>query len=87
MREPGPRFLIGAGKAEQLWERAKAADCDCIVFDTELSPSQQRNWEALTGLCVIDRHEVILDIFSDRPRRARPCSRWSWHGPNTRCRD
>ena len=66
LREPQPRFLIGAGKAGQLCERAKAAGCDCIVFDVELSPSQQRNWEQLSGLTVVDRHEVILDIFSNR---------------------
>lgn len=66
LREPQPRFLVGSGKAELLIEEAKALEADCIVFDTTLSPAQQRNWEQLSKLCVIDRHEVILDIFGDR---------------------
>ena len=37
-----------------------------IIFDVDLTPSQQRNWEELTGLAVIDRQEVILDIFASR---------------------
>ena len=41
---------------------------DCIAFDNELSPAQQRAWEEESGLCVIDRQEVILDIFNLRAR-------------------
>ena len=51
---------------ELLHQKAKELDVDCIIFDDDLSPSQQRNWEELSGLCVIDRREVILDIFSAR---------------------
>ncbi|MDA1044367.1 MAG: GTPase HflX, partial [Verrucomicrobia bacterium] len=39
---------------------------DCIIFDNELSPVQQRNWEKLSKVCVIDRQEVIIDIFARR---------------------
>lgn len=66
VREPHPRYLVGSGKAEQIVEAAKAAGADCLVLDAELSPAQQRNWEALSQLCVIDRQEVILDIFHER---------------------
>lgn len=66
LREPHPRFLIGSGKASEIMEWAQASDCSCIIFDQELSPAQQRNWEAESALTVIDRHEVILDIFADR---------------------
>ena len=45
---------------------ARAHECDCIVFDNMFLPSQQRNWEELADVCVIDREEVILDIFSKR---------------------
>ena len=47
-----------------------ALDCraDCVVFDNMLSPSQQREWERLVDECVIDREEVILDIFARRAR-------------------
>lgn len=65
LRSPSSRLLIGSGKAEEITDAAKAEEADCIVFDEELSPPQQRNWESLSGLCVIDRHEVILDIFAE----------------------
>ncbi|MEA3211138.1 MAG: GTPase [Chthoniobacter sp.] len=65
-REQHPRHLIGSGKAEEIAARAKAAGIDVIIFDNELSPGQQRNWEELSGITVIDRTEVILDIFAKR---------------------
>jgi GTP-binding protein HflX len=65
-RENHARFLMGSGKAEEVAERAKALGADVIVFDNELTPSQQRNWERLAGMLVIDRQEVILDIFAKR---------------------
>lgn len=68
VREKSPRYLLGKGKARELMERAKELNADCIVFDNEIAPAQQRAWEAEAGLCVIDRHEVILDIFNMRAR-------------------
>jgi GTP-binding protein HflX len=62
------RYFVGSGKAEEIAERAKQLEIDVIVFDNGLSPAQQRNWEALTGVAVIDREEVILDIFGRRAR-------------------
>jgi GTP-binding protein HflX len=61
-----PKFLIGTGKTAELITQAKEDGCDLIVFDKELSPAQQRNWEEESGLAVIDRQEVILEIFADR---------------------
>lgn len=60
------RFLCGTGKAQEIADLAAAHECDCIVFDNMFLPSQQRNWEELANVCVIDREEVILDIFSKR---------------------
>jgi GTPase len=68
VREISPRYLVGSGKAKELMDHAKEMGCDCIIFDNELSPGQQRAWEQESGLCVIDRHEVILDIFNQRAR-------------------
>ena len=65
-REPHARYLMGSGKAEEVAALAKESQADVIVFDNELTPSQQRNWEKLTGMLVIDRQEVILDIFAKR---------------------
>lgn len=66
LREFSPHFLVGRGKAAELIARARAVQADVIVVDEDLSPAQQRNWEAESGIAVIDRREVILDIFADR---------------------
>ena len=68
VQERNARYLVGSGKAEEIFERAKQLGIDVIIFDNGLSPAQQRNWEALTGMAVIDREEVILDIFARRAR-------------------
>ncbi len=65
-RERHPRYLVGSGKAQEITDRAKEQQLDVIIFDNELTPAQQRNWEKLSGLAVIDRQEVILDIFGAR---------------------
>jgi GTPase len=62
------RYLMGKGKAHELMAHAKSLGCDCIIFDNELSPVQQRFWEQESGLAVIDREEVILDIFNMRAK-------------------
>ncbi|HEY1792244.1 MAG TPA: GTPase HflX [Opitutaceae bacterium] len=66
LRSPSPALLIGKGKAEELAAMAKADGAEVIVFDAALSPGQQRNWEELAGMAVIDRQEVILEVFADR---------------------
>ena len=65
-REMQKKFLCGTGKAAEICELARAHECDVIVIDNGLAPSQQREWEKLADLCVIDREEVILDIFAKR---------------------
>jgi GTP-binding protein HflX len=66
LRRATPALLLGSGKAQALAELARADGANVIVFDESLSPAQQRNWEELSGLAVIDRQEVILEIFADR---------------------
>jgi GTP-binding protein HflX len=66
MREVHARYLLGSGKAQEIAQRIQAEGIDALVFDNELTPSQQRNWEALTKVAVLDRQEVILDIFAQR---------------------
>jgi GTPase len=68
VRDYHAKLLIGTGKAEEIVAKAKELGCDVVVFDNELSPAQQRNWETLSSLAVIDRQEVILDIFGKRAR-------------------
>jgi GTP-binding protein HflX len=66
VRDRNPGTLIGKGKVEEIVEHVKDFECDCVIFDNELTPSQQRNWEGEVDVLVIDRQEVILDIFSMR---------------------
>ena len=66
IRKPQAKFLVGTGKAEEIMELAKENKCGTILFDEPLLPSQQRNWEKVSELNVIDRQEIILDIFADR---------------------
>ena len=68
VRENFPSHLVGKGKMAEIIEKSKELNCDCIIFDNELSPNQQRNWENESDILVIDRQEVILDIFSLRAR-------------------
>ena len=64
--KPNPAWLLGSGKTAEIIDLAADLEADIIVFNPPLSPSQQRNWEKESGKCVIDRHEVILEIFSQR---------------------
>ncbi len=66
IREVSARLLVGSGKADEIVIRARDLKADVIIFDHELTPGQQRNWEALSKLAVIDRQEVIIDIFAKR---------------------
>lgn len=66
LKEPHAKYRLGTGKAEEIAEMARELEADCLIFDEELYPIQQRNWERLTKLSVIDRQEIILDIFAER---------------------
>jgi len=66
IKQPSPKYFVGTGKAAEIKAAALASGALAIVFDSELGPSQQRNWEDFSKLQVMDRQEVILDIFADR---------------------
>ncbi|CAN5903065.1 GTPase HflX [soil metagenome] len=65
---PHPKLYIGQGKAEELRDEVSAKDGTLIIFDEELTPAQGKNLEEFTGTRVMDRAEVILDIFATRAR-------------------
>ena len=65
VNEPKPHLLVGSGQAGRIIGSAAETGAEMIVFDDDLSPRQQRNWEELCPLPVIDRREIILDIFAD----------------------
>ncbi len=65
-RENHSRYKVGSGKAEEIAQIAQECEAELLVFDEPLTPSQQRNWERLSQCKVIDREEVILEIFASR---------------------
>ncbi len=65
---PNPATYLGKGKVDELRERIAAEDVTLVLFDDELSPTQGKNIEDATGCRVMDRAEVILDIFATRAR-------------------
>lgn len=65
---PSPRYYIGRGKARELKDLVERAEADLIIFDEELSPAQGKNLEDLLDVRVMDRSELILDIFATRAR-------------------
>jgi len=67
-QSPDVRTLIGKGKAEQINDMAEALDANLVIFDNDLSMPQGRNLEKLIGARIIDRTELILDIFVRRAR-------------------
>ena len=64
--EVHPAYGIGKGKAQEIAELAKQIEADCIIFDFNIEPRKQRNWEELTGISCFDRQEVIIRIFGQR---------------------
>ncbi len=68
MRHPDVATYIGKGRAQELSDTEKQLHVDLVIFDDELSPSQQRNLEKLLQSRVIDRTALILDIFAQHAR-------------------
>ena len=66
LRNHQVRYRTGSGKAEELARMVQECEADILVFDSDLTPSQQRNWEKLTGCPVVGREEIILEIFASR---------------------
>ena len=66
IRKTSPRFILGKGKVEEILSELKDSNVDVLIFDNEISPAQQRNWETESKVLVIDRHEIILDVFAER---------------------
>ncbi|MBP7529052.1 MAG: GTPase HflX, partial [Syntrophorhabdaceae bacterium] len=65
-KELHPRYLIGRGKIEEIVMKCQQLGADLLVFDEELTPGQIKNISQITELKVIDRNQLILDIFAGR---------------------
>lgn len=68
MERPVGRTFIGPGKAREFADRCRAEAVDTVIFDDELSPAQSRNLEQVFELKILDRTQLILDIFGQRAR-------------------
>ena len=68
---------IGSGKVQELTELVESTDADVVIFDNDLSPAQARDLEKRIGVKVLDRSELILDIFATRATAESRC-RWNW---------
>jgi GTP-binding protein HflX len=68
IRKINPSTYLGKGKADQLAGRARQLDADVVIFDNDLSPGQIRELEKITEVKVLDRSELILDIFATRAK-------------------
>ncbi|MBQ7251736.1 MAG: GTPase HflX [Kiritimatiellae bacterium] len=68
LRAAHPKTYLGRGQAERLAAEAAAAEADEIIFDDELSPAQANSLAAACGMRVLDRTQLILDIFAARAR-------------------
>ena len=67
---PNPRTFIGSGKLEEIGFYVKTHEVDIVIFDDELSPSQLRNIERELQCRILDRTNLILDIFASRAKTA-----------------
>jgi len=65
---PDPRYVVGKGKLSEIYVKALVLDANIIIFDHELSPSQARSIADIVDMRVIDRTQLILDIFASRAR-------------------
>jgi GTP-binding protein HflX len=67
-RKPAAPYLLGKGQMEEAGRVVRSLKADVVVFESDLSSSQQRNLEELLGAKTIDRTQLILDIFAQRAR-------------------
>ncbi len=67
---PDPRLYVGSGKMDEIADYVRAGEIDMVVFDDELSPSQLRNIEKELQCKILDRTNLILDIFAKRAKTA-----------------
>ena len=65
---PDSHSFVGQGKAEEIAELVKNLEADMVIFDNDLTPSQIKALEQITGATVLDRSALILDIFAQRAK-------------------
>src|SRR5690606_29590639 len=71
MQKPDRATFVGSGKLDEIKAYVDAEEIDMVVFDDELSPTQLRNIERVLGVKILDRSNLILDIFARRAQTAQ----------------
>jgi len=84
-RKLNPRTLMGEGKLQEVVIRALQRGATLLIFDQELTPAQVRTISSMTELKVIDRSQLILDIFARRAPALTARYRWNWPSLNICC--
>ena len=77
LRSITPATLVGRGKVDQIHAKVDELHPDLVIFDEDLTPAQQRNLESAFEVRVIDRSQLILDIFAQRARSNEPATKAS----------
>ncbi|MDZ4346007.1 MAG: hypothetical protein U1E51_26635 [Candidatus Binatia bacterium] len=80
-----PATLIGRGKVEEIEAGVRELHPDLVIVDEDLTPAQQRNLETAFKIRVIDRSQLILDIFARRRAATKVNCRSSWPNSSTCC--
>ncbi len=71
LERPNPKTFLGTGKIEEIAYYVKDNDISTVIFDDELSPSQQKNLDKALGVKVLDRTNLILDYFCFKEHKLR----------------
>src|SRR5690606_23816089 len=71
VQKPDRTTFVGSGKLDEIKAYVDAEEIDIVVFDDELSPTQLRNIERVLGIKILDRSNLILDIFARRAQTAQ----------------
>jgi len=70
MPKPNPKYFVGSGKVEEIYEYVEEHKINVVIFDEELTPTQIRNLEKALNCKIMDRNGLILDIFAKRAQTA-----------------
>ena len=83
LRQVHAGTYIGSGKAQMLAEKVEQHEANVVIFDNDLTPAQIRELEKIVKCKVLDRSELILDIFATRAAPSRPSCKSNWRSWNT----
>ena len=87
LNNPNPKTFIGEGKINEIRDYIKDNEVKTVIFDDELSATQERNISKIFNCKILDRTNLILDILHKGQKQAMPRHKLSWHNVNIYCQD